>query len=189
MAAKISRLFPGLAATALAAAAGVTIYWVGLPEKPAAIAPGVQAKAPKTDRLPQPSWSPDRPGSLKGDAEQYFRKGMEAYMRRDYSTASNLLYKAAALAPEAAEVHFFLGISYLMTRDTIAGIRELKMTTGLGRGPYEFEARLHLGQALIERGDAASAREYLAPVTADRGIHGEQARALISASYPTVGSK
>ena len=187
MAVQASRLIAGLAATGLAVAAGFAFYWFSLEERPLSVAGRVQASGDSSTRLSVPSWDSQRPSGLEGEAEQFFVNGMEAYNRKDYSMASTLLYKAATLAPASPDVHFYLGISYLQTRDSVAGSRELKTVAALASSPFVHDARLHLADALIKRGDGAGAREYLAPVVAAGGPQGAQARALVQASYPGVG--
>src|SRR5687767_14601983 len=102
MAAK-SRLVGWVTGAMLATATGVVMYLVHLDDRPTN--GRVAAAVGKSNSVEPPSWSPDGRVALKGQGEQIFRRGMDAYLRGDYSGAASSLYQASAVAPESAEVH------------------------------------------------------------------------------------
>jgi tetratricopeptide (TPR) repeat protein len=109
------------------------------------------------------------PHKCAGSAEQLFMQAMVHYGKGNYGTASEILQEATAQDPEAPELRFFLGVCYLLTHDTIAGMHELKVAVALGPSPYLEQSHFYLAKAFLQQKDLAHARTELDAII---GLHG-----------------
>ena len=113
------------------------------------------------------------------------------YFRVGYwlaKTFANMAYRVrlgytdtAALAPDAAHIRFFLGISHLMAGQDIAAIAELRATTALGDSPYLEEAHWYLAKALLRQKRLAAAEAELRTLIRLQGTGTTEARTLLAA--------
>jgi len=121
---------PGILAAS--AVAGL-MSWL-LVDSPKADSPSVPlVAAVKVDPAAmEPPASPgDQPLVTASKQEPLFAEAMKYYRQRDYSQASFALQRATAQQPDNPEIRFYLGVCYLLTEDTRAGIRELRVAEGL----------------------------------------------------------
>jgi tetratricopeptide (TPR) repeat protein len=140
-----------------------------------------EAPAPRIDPLP---YSASRPVNVKGEAENLFRAAMVDYNNKNYLNASVTLQKATLLNPQAPELRVYLGICYLLTRDTQAALNELKVAAALENNPYSDEAHLYLAQAYYRQKDFINAGEQLEKVKNDPEL--QRRAVLMRAQMATI---
>jgi tetratricopeptide (TPR) repeat protein len=133
--------------------------------------PSAASSAPNalSTRIDPPPYSPSawRDGTTVSEP---LRLAMLRYKSGDYAGAARGLEPLSISAPQAPEVHFFLGICLVLAGQTGRGIASLEHTVKLGDTPYLEPALLYLAEALLVKGDRAAARQQL-----DRAIalHGD----------------
>jgi cytochrome c-type biogenesis protein CcmH/NrfG len=125
-----------------------------------------------------PSYSPPESGANVGAATTLFADAMSRYQKRDYASASVSLRQASILEPGNPEIRFFLGISYLLTNDTTAGISELRVVQKLGESPYLDRVHFYLAKALLRQKDPAAALRELAAMGQGEGNMADAANRL-----------
>jgi hypothetical protein len=137
---------------------------------------GVQVASPSASNvtvnlasIEAPSYSPPQSGAAVGEAATLFADAMRRYQNRDYASASVSLRQVSILEPENPEIRFFLGISYLLTNDTRAGVSELRVVQKLGASPYLERAHFYLAKALLRQKDPAAALRELAAIVEGGG--------------------
>jgi TolA-binding protein len=115
-----------------------------------------------------------------GDAEsQPFNEAMAHYSAGRYRQAADGLGALAERSPDAAHVHFFLGISELMSNNVSRARGALQRTAESGVSPYADEAHFYLAKAAIRAGDlTTAARELQVAVERDAGPDGDAERLL-----------
>lgn len=113
------------------------------------------------------------------EAAEKFRAGMEDYTAGRYKRAIRDLQAAAALNPQASYIHFFLGVSHLLTGKTEKGISSLEKAVALGDPAYADEARFYLAKGWLLKGDVARARIELEAVADSGGRLAEEAARLL----------
>jgi predicted Zn-dependent protease len=106
-----------------------------------------------------------------------FAEAMKYYRQHDYSQASFALQQATSQQPENPEIRFYLGVCYLLTDDTHAGIRELRVAGGLGSSPYLDRIHYYLAKAFLKQKDTTNAMRELSAVD-NGGQLAESARKL-----------
>jgi hypothetical protein len=106
---------------------------------------------------------------------------MARYQHADYPAAVAELRGAAALAPDAAHIRFFLGISQLMAGQDTGAISELRATTALGDSAYLEEAHWYLAKALLRQKRLAAAEVELRTLIQLQGTGASEARTLLAA--------
>jgi predicted Zn-dependent protease len=111
-------------------------------------------------------------------SEPLFEEAMTYYRAHDYSRASFTLRQATARQPGNPEIRFFLGISYLRTKDTRAGINELKVAEGLEASSYDDRIHFFLAKAFLQQNDTANAARCLNDIVEKGGTLAEPARKL-----------
>ena len=84
---------------------------------------------------PPPYVAPVLRGS-EDEAQRMFQAAMTDYLQGDHAKAIDGLRLATSRDPRASGAGFFLGVSLLLTKQTQAGITELKRTIALGDSPY-----------------------------------------------------
>ncbi len=179
-----SRWFVAAVAAAACVAAVAFGLWLVAP-RPQTVARGLPAPEPPPSPAPAvpekaPSVSPDlfalaeirppayNPTVLRGgtdDADNDFRKAMEAYRRSDYAAAIPGLRAAAQRAPGDPRPAFYLGACQLLIGDIDRGVSTLEGRRGTRRHP-------------LPRGDAPPAGQG-APLA--RGAGAGQGRASFRA--------
>jgi thioredoxin-like negative regulator of GroEL len=125
-----------------------------------------------------PLYSPTQSGAPIGAAATLFADAMRWYQKRDYANASVSLRQASIMEPENPEIRFFLGISYLLTNDTRAGISELKVVQKLGASPYVEKVHFYLAKALLRQKDTAAALRELGAIVEGGGNMADDANRL-----------
>jgi len=115
------------------------------------------------------------------EATSRFRHGMEKYQKRDYSGAVTDLRAAAELAPDAAHIQFFLGVSELLIGEDTAAVGHLRKSLELGDSPYLEEAHLYLAKAYLRQRNIPAAEAQLRAVTRLRGARADEAQGLLAA--------
>jgi tetratricopeptide (TPR) repeat protein len=171
---------PGIGGTMLAVLAAATWWFVGFDgdiRKPAGTALAATQPADLAEITP-PNFDASASDSLEGEAGNAFREAMVDYAKGSWPRASVMLKEASSKSPSAAEPRFFLGISYLMTRDTQAGLRELRVAGELGQSRYVQAAHYFSGKALIKLNDLVHAAEELQKAAQLPGSYSEPAARL-----------
>ncbi len=184
----------------VAAAAALVILTVWIRHAPVAVTPTQTPTVSSTPSAqPQPqAASPDRalsivelariqpprysPVILRGaedEAARRFHEAMQHYQRGKPEQAIPGLRRATQLNANDAEIHFFLGICYLLTGRTEPGIKALRNTVALGESPYLEQAHFYLAKAHLRKGDFSSAAEELRIVVRIRGDRASEARRLL----------
>ena len=110
--------------------------------------------------------------------EPLFEEAMNYYRARDFSRASFVLQQATGQQPGNPEIRFFLGISYLLTNDTRAGIRELKVAEALSSSPYVDRIHFYLAKAFLRQKDTINAMRELNALADAGGNLAEPAQKL-----------
>ena len=174
---RIAKWVPGILAAA--AVAGFVTWLV------ADTAPTLEPSSPAmSNSRPDPAAfdAPDGPAAeplvTATASEPLFSEAMKYYRAQDYSRASFALQTATANHPDNPEIRFFLGISYLLTEDTRAGIRELKVAEGLETSPYVDRIHFYLAKALLRQKDTINAIRQLNTVVAAGGNLADPAKKL-----------
>lgn len=112
-------------------------------------------------------------------AARRFDEAMSHYSAGRYRQAADSLQLIAAGAPEAAHVHFFLGISELMSGNVARARGALQRSADAGASPYSDEAHFYLAKAALRAGDLTTAAQALEiAVEREAGPGGEAARLL-----------
>jgi hypothetical protein len=153
------------------------------PTPPAAAnSPAAASRLDQWGTVSPPQYVPltTRSAEDPGDAEnQPFTEAMAHYSAGRYRQAADGLGALAGRAPEAAHVHFFLGISELMSNNVSRARGALQRTAESGVSPYADEAHFYLAKAAIRAGDlATAARELQIAVERDAGPDGDAERLL-----------
>jgi len=173
------------------------VFASGIAAAVAAVGVAVMLLLPETDmpaellelaRIEAPEYAPVRLRGATDEARQRFRSAMELYSTGDCVSAIPGLEEAANLDPNAPDISFYLGASYLLTDRTSEGIAELEHTVDLGDTPYLEEALLLLAKAHLGIGDIPKARNELRRVLELDGDFSGQVRYLlerISVRRPT----
>ena len=169
--------------------------------QPVASAPPAQAPAPASIPTPLPT-PPGTPGRLerwaavvppqyvalttRSGSEQEsdpnsrtFDEAMTHYSAGRHRQAADALQVLADRAPAAAHVHFFLGISELMSGNVARARGALQRSADAGVSPYSDEAHFYLAKVALRAGDlTAAARELEIAVDREAGPDGDAARLL-----------
>jgi hypothetical protein len=136
----------------------------------------------KQDRDPafiEPPASPaGQPVLPASKDEPLFEEAMRRYSKGDYGLASFSLRQATARQPENPEIRFFLGVCYLLTADTRAGIQELKVAEGLETSPYGDRIHFYLAKGFLKQQDTTNAIRQLNELVDKGGSLAESARKL-----------
>jgi hypothetical protein len=191
------------------AAAAIIVTGIGLWTMwPTSEAPVTTARAPEppeqpaltaTPAAPQPSTPADAPVSLEAlarfdppayeapvlrgpenEARKLFQAAMTDYLAGAHAKAVDGLRSAAGKDPLAADASFFLGASLLLTKQTQAGITELRRTIALGNTPYLEEAHFYLAKGLLQGGNISGASRELRAMIALGGDRQREAKQLLS---------
>lgn len=117
--------------------------------------------------------------SLKNKANQLFEKGMEAYTRKNYSTAVEILELALQKDSTNEKFPFYIGISYLLLDDADPAIIYLKKTIDLADNLYREKAYWYLGNAWLVKGKRQYALDSFNKVIEFEGDYEWEAREMI----------
>ncbi len=173
---RIAKWVPGTLATA--AVAGF-ITWLIADSPVTTPPPGPAAQSrPDLASFDPPTGPAGEPVAAATANEPLFVEAMKYYQARDYSRASFALQQATSRQPGNPEFRFYLGISYLLTNDTQAGIRELKVAEGLGSSPYVDRTHFYLAKAFLRQKDTINAMRQLDTLVDGGGNLAEPARKL-----------
>lgn len=176
--------------------------------QPVASAPSVQAPAPIPAATPTPPSTPGRlerwaavvppqyvalttrsgPDQESDPNSRAFDEAMTHYSAGRHRQAADSLQVLADRAPAAAHVHFFLGISELMSGNVARARGALQRSADVGVSPYSDEAHFYLAKVALRGGDlTTAARELEIAVDREAGPDGDAARLL--AELKRVGEK
>jgi tetratricopeptide (TPR) repeat protein len=131
-------------------------------------------------RFDPPAYIPPALRGAEDEAAERFRAGMMLYQEGRYDAAIPDFEAASDLNPKGAGIRFFLGICFLLTGQTEAGIGELQATISLGESVYLEEAHFYLAKAWLRLGRLPAARRELQQAIARHGGLAEEARQLIA---------
>lgn len=110
---------------------------------------------------------------------QPFNDAMAHYSAGRYGQAAEGLGALAERSPDAAHVHFFLGISELMRNNVARAQGALQRSADSGVSPYADEAHFYLAKAALKAGDLTTAtRELEIAVERDAGPDGDAEKLL-----------
>ncbi len=113
------------------------------------------------------------------ESSRSFAEAMTHYSAGRHREAADGLQLLADRTPGAAHVHFFLGISELMTDNVSRARVALQRSVDSGVNPYADEAHFYLAKVAIRAGDlTAAARELEIAVEREAGPEGEAAKLL-----------
>jgi Tetratricopeptide repeat len=108
-----------------------------------------------------------------------FEEAMTHYTAGRHRQAADGLQALADRAPAAAHVHFFLGISELMSGNVARARGALQRSAEAGVSPYSDEAHFYLAKVALRAGDlTTAARELEIAVDREAGPEGDAARLL-----------
>lgn len=108
-----------------------------------------------------------------------FDEAMTHYSAGRHRQAADGLQVLADRAPAAAHVHFFLGISELMSGNVARARGALQRSADAGVSPYSDEAHFYLAKVALRAGDLTTAtRELEIAVDREAGPDGAAARLL-----------
>ncbi len=108
-----------------------------------------------------------------------FEEAMTHYSAGRHRQAADGLQVLADRAPAAAHVHFFLGISELMSGNVARARGALQRSAEAGVSPYSDEAHFYLAKVAFRAGDlTTAARELEIAVDREAGPDGDAARLL-----------
>lgn len=163
---------------AAAAVAGFIIWLIA--DSPVTTPPSSPAAKSRPDlaSFDPPTGPAGEPVVAATGNEPLFAEAMKYYRARDYSRASFTLRQATGQQPGNPEIRFFLGISYLLTNDTRAGIRELKVAEILGSSPYVDRIHFYLAKAFLRQKDTINAMRQLNAMVDTGGNLAEPAKKL-----------
>jgi len=111
-------------------------------------------------------------------ASAKFDTAMSRYIRNDYVGAIMGLQKAAALQPDAVDVNFYLGVSYLLTNQPKAATSVLQKAISPEHPDFAEQAHYYLAKAYLQEHNIASAQAELALTLEARGEREKDARRL-----------
>jgi tetratricopeptide (TPR) repeat protein len=131
-------------------------------------------------RFEPPTYIPPALRGARDDAAERFRLGMTKYVEGRYEEAISDLRAAAELNPNRAGIRFFLGVCLLLSKQTDAGIEELKAAIGLGESAYLEEVHFYLAKAYLAKGDVGGAKEELNWVQERGGNLKEEAAQILA---------
>jgi tetratricopeptide (TPR) repeat protein len=126
--------------------------------------------------------APYLPVVLRGDedeATQQFQLAMRRYLKADYAGAIRELQVALKRDPEAADIRFYLGVSYLLGGKTDSAIEELRKAVDAGDSPYFESEHFYLAKAYIAKSNLVNSVDELRKTVALHGSHEAEARQLI----------
>ncbi len=176
--------------------------------QPVASAPSGQAPASIPAATPTPPSTPGRlerwaavvppqyvalttrsgPDQESDPNSRAFDEAMTHYSAGRHRQAADGLQVLADRAPAAAHVHFFLGISALMSGNVARARGALQRSADAGVSPYSDEAHFYLAKVALRAGDlTTAARELEIAVDREAGPDGDAARLL--AELKRVGGK
>ena len=130
-------------------------------------------------RIQPPPFTPPTLRGAEDQAEQTFREAMKEYVKGQYTAAIPGLIAAHRLAQGPANYEFFLGICYLKTSQTDAGIQALRATAALGETPYLEPAHFYLSKAYLMQHDIDAAQKELVETIELHGDRETGARELL----------
>jgi hypothetical protein len=110
---------------------------------------------------------------------QPFNDAMAHYSAGRYGQAAEGLGALAERSPDAAHVHFFLGIAELMRNNVARARGALQRSADSGVSPYADEAHFYLAKAALKAGDLTTAtHELQIAVERDAGPDGDAEKLL-----------
>jgi tetratricopeptide (TPR) repeat protein len=125
-------------------------------------------------RFEPPRYSPGRLRGAADEATARFHDAMKNYARGDYRAAVPGLVAASRLDPEASHIHFYLGVSRLLTGQPALAVESLRRTIALGDPAQRENAHFYLAKAYLQTGNIDGAMKEL---TNTLELRGEQAAA------------
>jgi hypothetical protein len=177
MKSRIATWVPGI--LVITAIAGIlTWFVVDARENSIPSAPTVSRAEHDPSSFDPPATPVGPTGVAASNQEPLFGEAMKYYRQRDYARASFSLRQATARQPENPEIRFFLGVSYLLTNDTRAGIQELRVAGGLGTSPYVDRIHFYLAKAFLRQKDTINAMRELDALVDNGGTLAEPAKKL-----------
>jgi TolA-binding protein len=183
---------PGFAALVVLFAVGVWWYTGRRPQPQRAVLPPVvtsppvssapSSTAPLVDELARVEAPPYSEVVLRGaenDAQNSFRKAMQHYMKRDYTSAIPGLRAAVKASPQTASFNFYLGSCYLLTGQTEAAVQSLRKVISLDVPSYSEAAHFYLAKAYLRNHDVPQAEAELRIVAKLGGSRAAEATEIL----------
>jgi tetratricopeptide (TPR) repeat protein len=147
--------------------------------QPQAVSPDRALFIAELARIQPPRYSPVILRGAEDEATRRFHEAMQHYQRGKPEQAIPGLRSATQLNANEAEIHFFLGICYLLTGRTEPGIKALRNTVALGESPYLEQAHFYLAKAYLQKGNVAEASKELQTTVRLHGDMENQAGELV----------
>ena len=149
------------------------------PESTVTAPPPARPRLEELARFDPPQYTPGRLRGAPDEATARFRDGMKHYARGDYRAAVPELTAASTLDPDAPHIHFFLGISRLLTGQPALAVDSLSKTTVLNDSLYREDAHFYLAKAYLQAGNIDGAEKELSSTLALRGERAAEAERLL----------
>jgi TolA-binding protein len=137
----------------------------------------VAARVAELTRVEPPPYIPLTVRSAD-DWRARFDAAMAAYAMGRYAEAAEGLEIVASRQPAAANVRFFLGISYLMLDRTDDAVGALRRCVDIGDPAYADDAQFFLAKAWLRKGNREAATSALDVVSRSNGPRAPEARNL-----------
>lgn len=145
--------------------------------EPTAPASGRQSRGLQVAVLAMVTPPPYLPLTTRGAADDAsFARGMDAYTRQDWATASRAL--ATVDTPAA---RFYQGVADLMRGDAESAATQLQAARTSTVAAYRRESAFYLGKAALLRGDVAAARTWFDIARTDEATTAKEAARLLAA--------
>jgi TolA-binding protein len=140
------------------------------------------AEAPSLDELARvepPPYSGMVLRGVEGEGQETFRKGMQYYVKGDYTHAIPGVRAAAKASPRTASYNFYLGACYLLVGQTDPAILSFRKTVSLGDSAYSESAHFYLAKAYLQKKDVPTAENELQTTIRFRGSMEAEARNIL----------
>lgn len=120
-----------------------------------------------------------RSETTTSEVEEIYQTGMRAYSEKNYSFAIQRLQQVVEMQPENPYPGFYLGLCYLLNKQTTVGIAQLTAVAEKSPVALQEKCYWYLGNAYLLQEDASNALKMLKQVIELRGDYEWEARALI----------
>jgi tetratricopeptide (TPR) repeat protein len=121
-----------------------------------------------------------RAGEAQTENTRLFKESMQFYASGDYQSAIAKLSLLVAKESTNAEAHFYLGLCYLLSRQTVdSAIIHLEKALTLGDNSFAEKCHWYLGNAFLLKEDGKKAIEEFDKVVEFEGDYEWQAREVV----------
>jgi len=133
---------------------------------------------------------PYQPQKLRGEmasqAERFFHKGMNEYLRGNYRGAIGNLREAVEKDPDNGTWWLYLGVCYYLNHQGKQAIEALTRADGLTQYSLNVKSRWYLAQAYLLQGDADRAIPLLERIRDQKREYATQADSLLTIVHSPI---